>query len=139
MLVDAQQAVLEFHRTFNLPISNSPNKLERNRIEFRAKWMMEEIEEFLESTNIVDQADAIADLIYFALGVFVEMGIDGSKIFEIVHQANMNKLGQNNKPLYNEEGKVTKPDNWVSPHERIEQWLAVSLSCAFAKRDVESV
>jgi predicted HAD superfamily Cof-like phosphohydrolase len=85
--------------------------------------MREEISEFLEATDIVDQVDAAVDLIYYALGVFVEMGVDGSKAFELVHQANMKKLGPDGKPIYNAEGKVLKPADWLSPKERIRQWL----------------
>lgn len=123
MLVEAQKAVQEFHESFKLPIAKHPHYLERTRVELRAKWMAEEIEEFLGSSDIAEQVDAVADLIYFALGVFVEMGIDGSRVFEIVHQSNMKKLDQQNNPLYNEEGKVIKPTNWVSPNESIHQWL----------------
>jgi predicted HAD superfamily Cof-like phosphohydrolase len=123
MLLKAQQAVHEFHKVFNLPISDAPKELERERVELRAKWMNEEISELLEARDIVDQVDAVVDLIYFAVGVFVEMGIDGSKAFELVHQANMRKLDQNGRPIYNEEGRVIKPDEWTSPREIIRQWL----------------
>jgi predicted HAD superfamily Cof-like phosphohydrolase len=123
MLLKAQQAVHEFHKVFNLPISDTPKELERERIELRAKWMKEEIAELLEAGDVVDQVDAVIDIIYFAIGVFVEMGIDGSKAFELVHHANMKKLAQDGKPIYNEEGKVIKPDGWVSPKEVIHQWL----------------
>jgi predicted HAD superfamily Cof-like phosphohydrolase len=123
MLLKAQQAVHEFHKVFNLPISDSPKELERERIELRAKWIKEEISELLEARDIVGQVDAVVDIIYFAIGVFVEMGIDGSKAFELVHHANMKKLTQDGKPIYNEEGKVIKPDGWVSPKAVIRQWL----------------
>jgi predicted HAD superfamily Cof-like phosphohydrolase len=123
MFDEAQKAVQKFNEVFGLPISEAPRKLDRSRVELRAKWMREEISEFLEATDIVDQVDAAVDLIYYALGVFVEMGVDGSKAFELVHQANMKKLGPDGKPIYNAEGKVLKPADWLSPKERIRQWL----------------
>ena len=123
MFVLAQQAVKEFHQAFHLPVATSPTHLEKIRVELRAKWIQEEVVEFLRATSIVDQVDAVTDLIYFAIGVFVEMGVDGSKIFELVHQANMSKIGRHNKALYNFEGKVIKPDGWISPEENIRKYL----------------
>jgi predicted HAD superfamily Cof-like phosphohydrolase len=81
----------------------------------RASWMTEEIGEFLAADTVEDQADALIDLIYFALGTFVEMGLAPEKLFEIVHAANMAKLGPEGKPIYNEQGKVSKPEGWQAP------------------------
>ena len=124
MTCKAQQLVHKFHETFGLPISIAPIKLKKSRVELRAEWMREEIEEFLEANDVVDQLDAIADLIYYAVGVFVEMGIDGDRVFELVHRANMNKLDRDGRPVYDEKGRVTKPYDWISPKESIREWLA---------------
>lgn len=123
MITEAQNAVHEFHRIFNLPIPKHPVTLERSRVLLRAKWMREEIDEFVNSVEMVDQVDAMADLIYYALGVFVEMGLEGGEAFRLVHRANMEKSGKDGKPIYNEEGKVVKPEGWISPRESIKQWL----------------
>lgn len=123
MLDEAQRAVEEFHRKCGLPVSTNLTKLDRTRVKLRAKWMSEEIEEFLEARDPVGQADAIADLIYYAIGVFIEMGLDGGKIFEFVHKANMKKLGSEGKPRYDTNGRVAKPIGWVSPREQISRWL----------------
>ncbi len=123
MLKEAQAAVCDFSRAFNLPISRAPTQLGHDRVALRAKWMKEEIEEFVQAESIVDQADAIADLIYYALGVLVEMGIDGSRIFEIVHTANMAKRRAGGLPQYEQDGKVAKPEGWTSPKTAIQQWL----------------
>lgn len=123
MLNEAQQAVQEFHKKFGLPVSANPANLHRKRVKLRANWMSEEIQEFLEASDLVDQADAIADLIYYAIGVFVEMGLDGSKVFEFVHRANMKKLEPEGKPRYETNGRIAKPSDWVSPREEIREWL----------------
>ncbi|CDN45780.1 hypothetical protein KXR95_19770 [Paenibacillus humicus] len=81
----------------------------------RASWMTEEIGEFLAAETVEDQADALIDLMYFALGTFVEMGVEPERLFEIVHAANMAKLGPDGKPIYNEQGKVAKPAGWQAP------------------------
>jgi len=123
MFYKAQQAVQVFHQTFGLPVSPKVSGLDKKRVELRAKWMLEEVQEFLNATDLVSQADAIADLIYFAIGVFVEMGLDGSKIFEFVHQANMKKIGDTGQARFDDDGRVMKPNNWVSPREQIRNWL----------------
>ncbi len=62
---------------------------------------------------VVDEADALIDLLYFTYGSFVMMNIDPAPLFEIVHQANMGKLFPDGKPRYHEvTGKVLKPENW---------------------------
>lgn len=77
--------------------------------------MLEEINEFLEADEIVEQADVMIDVIYFALGTLVEMGIRPDKLFEIVQSANMAKLLPDGKPHYNAEGKTIRLRNWEDP------------------------
>ena len=84
-----------FHEKFNHPISSYPKKMEKERAQKRYNWMLEEINEFLaaaEQGDIVEEADAMIDVIYFALGTLVEMGIKPDELFEIVQYANMSKL-----------------------------------------------
>src|SRR5207302_10943975 len=74
-LDDAFDQVAEFHRAFGHPVKDRPTFLPSPRSDARVAWMREEVDEFVESTNVVDQADAMIDLIYFALGTLVEMGV----------------------------------------------------------------
>lgn len=114
-LDEATEKVAAFHRAFGHPWAEYPNALPADRRRVRARWMAEEVAEWLDADNIIDQADAMIDLIYFALGSFVEMGIQPQRLFDIVHEANMAKLGAEGRPLYGADGKVRKPDNWVGP------------------------
>ena len=60
------------------------------------------------------------DLIYFALGTLVEMGVKPKKIFDIVHNANMNKLWEDGKVHCREgDNKVLKPPTWEDPFSKI--------------------
>lgn len=116
--------VKEFHQKFGHPVSSSPVSLTVERAKKRYTWMMEEINEFLEAAkqqDIVEQADAMIDTIYFALGTLVEMGIKPDKLFNIVQEANMSKLWSDGKPHYNEMGKTIKPSTWVDPHPKLEE------------------
>lgn len=65
------------------------------RAKTRASWLLEEINEFLEASeeqDIVEQADAMIDTIYFALGTLVEMGVKPDELLYIAQNANMSKL-----------------------------------------------
>jgi len=64
--------------------------------------------------DIVEIADALADIIYIACGTAVSYGIPLDKVFEEVHRSNMAKL-VDGKPLKREDGKVIKPVGWTAP------------------------
>ena len=98
--------------------------LDSKRALSRGKWMNEEVAEFLVADNIYEQADAMIDLMYFALGTLVEMGLEADELFEIVQQANMAKLWPDGKPHYNpKDGKVIKPDTWEDPAPKIRAYI----------------
>lgn len=110
------QDVHEFHVKFNHPLSDKPTMLNHDRVPKRYKWMLEEIDEFKDAKDIYEQADAMIDLIYFALGTLVEMGLKPESLFEIVHNANMQKLWTDGKPRLNSDGKIIKPSTWQDPY-----------------------
>ena len=112
-------AVKEFHEKFGHPVGKKPMQMSAERSKKRYNWMLEEINEFIEADEIVEQADAMIDVIYFALGTLVEMGIEPDNLFQIVQEANMSKLWPDGKPHYNSEGKTIKPITWVDPHEKL--------------------
>ncbi len=118
-----QDAVREFHLQFGIPAASVPTKMAANRVHRLAGFMSEEIQELIAANTLADQVDAAADLIYYAVGVFIETGVDANHVLRIVHQANMAKL-VNGKPAFSEDGRVLKPRNWISPEREIEEWLA---------------
>ena len=95
-----QQMVRDFHAAFDHPIASGPQMLTDDRVQRRAEWMAEEVREFCAAQTVDEQADAMVDLMYFALGTLVEMGVDGMSLFHIVHQANMAKLWPDGKPRF---------------------------------------
>ena len=103
--------VREFHEKFGHPVAPQPRMVERGRALSRGKW-------------IYEQADAMIDLIYFALGTLVEMGLEADELFDIVQKANMAKLWPDGKPHYNpKDGKVIKPDGWEDPAPKIKAYI----------------
>ena len=123
-MIDYQyNEVKEFHQAFGHPVSNVPVSLTKDRAKKRYAWILEEINEFLDAVknqDVVEQADAMIDTIYFALGTLVEMGVQPGSLFNIVQHANMSKLWPDGKPHYNEMGKVIKPIGWENPHKKLE-------------------
>lgn len=62
---------------------------------------------------LVEQVDALTDLLYFTYGSFSLLGVEPTEIFSIVHEANMGKLFPDGKPRYHPvTHKVLKPENW---------------------------
>lgn len=115
------EQVKEFHEKFSHPVADTPTMMGADRASKRYKWMLEEINEFIEAPDVVEQADAMIDTIYFALGTLVELGIKPDALFDIVQEANMSKLWEDGKPRYNEDGKTIKPAGWVDPHPRLHE------------------
>jgi len=130
------QQVREFHEAFGHPVGKRISKLTPDRVAARTEWLREEVEELHEATNVKDQLDACLDIIYFAAGTLVEMGIkDPQKYFDIIQGCNMAKLGPDGKPIYREsDGKIVKPEGWVGPDKLLEEELTRDMT-----KDYESI
>ena len=112
--------VREFRTKLSLPISTKPHLLEPVDISFYARFLMEELSELMkahEKGNLVDAADAIADLAYVTMGCAHHMGINLPKILNIVHEANMQKQPGTTSRGYQQD--AMKPTGWVGPEEMI--------------------
>lgn len=51
--------------------------------------------------NIVEQADALGDIVVVAFGMAIEMGINLNRVLDEIMRANMSKLDEDGKPLIN--------------------------------------
>ncbi len=65
--------------------------------------------------DLVEVADALADIDFLVEGARLELGINGAPIAAEVARSNMSKLGLDGKPVYREDGKVTKGPNYSPP------------------------
>lgn len=63
--------------------------------------------------NMVEVADALADLLYVVYGACVTWGIKIDPIFGAVHHANMDKFREGG--YQREDGKWIKPPDWEPP------------------------
>ena len=120
-MMKQQEQVKAFQMAFNHPVATKPTFMQKERAEARMNWVKEEVQEFLDADNVIDQADALVDAMYFILGSAVEIGVDLEPVFDIVQNANMSKLWADGKPHYREsDGKVAKPEGWQAPEPQIE-------------------
>ena len=82
----------------------------------------EELQEFIKAVERVDDADALADLIFVAVGSLWKLaGCDTQKVEDILLAVTAaNNLKSATK---NEDGKITKPKDFVGPEKMIERIL----------------
>lgn len=132
----ATAAVRAFHVAFNHPQSDAPTLIPYDRVKKRALWIKEEAEELEDPAKqtIEDQVDATLDIIYFALGNFVELGIDPTPLFQIVHEANMAKVWPDGTIHKNADGKTIKPPGWVAPEPKLREEIARQIADAARKK-----
>lgn len=94
--IDSLNQVGEFHKTFNAPILDKPQIPSQQRCELRVNLLQEELDELsqaIKDGDIVEVADALADLQYVLSGAVLEFGL-GDKFVEIfneVQRSNMSK------------------------------------------------
>ena len=86
----------------------------------RTRFLNEEVEEFTitgMSGDMVGVADALADIVYVALGTAWQMGLPFQDIWNVVHSANMKKVrGVTKRGNKND---AAKPPGWQSPEPAI--------------------
>lgn len=134
-MISSQQKVKEFHETFGIESNSQPvipnEKTKRLRISL-IQEELDELKEAFENDDLIEVADAIADIIYVALGTAVTCGINAGKIFDEVHRSNMTKTGG----YYREDGKYMKPGHYSPANiasvidktlsKRAEDWIKFS-------------
>lgn len=99
-----------------LPIPDSPTRLGAERKVWAEGALAEELGEFSDAETLEDEADALLDLMYFAGGRLVEMGLPVGAAFEEVHQANMRKeRGELSKRPFSKGFDAIKPAGWTAP------------------------
>lgn len=113
-----------FHTKMELPYyrDGKPKHLTPVEFNFRTAAMFEELREFIEAYALRDipgQADALADLVYFALGTAHYLRIPFDQIWKSIQAANMLKRrwqpGDPVKPRVTTGMDVVKPVGFKAP------------------------
>ncbi len=145
MLSDAEKA-REFTKDAGFPVPVIPEVMTKDEVFFLVKMMLDEIMELCatveeptevkqklvdlitDSKNIpksifnsdheqiAEQVDALVDCYYYSLNSTVKKGINFSKVFNIVHDANMAKRDPVSGLFFKrDDGKIMKPPMWKEP------------------------
>ena len=68
--------------------------------------------------NMVEIADACADLKWVIEGLEHTLKIPQQEVWDEVARSNLSKISENGKVLKREDGKVLKPEGWTPPDIR---------------------
>ena len=128
-LQNREDIVQEFHSKFKHPIDE---QWTTTLLELRLKLIREEsgevMEEFVDMLMDLERGKPVStvqktkllkelcDLQYVLSGAAVALGLDIQTAFIRVHNSNMSKLGDDGKPVYREDGKIIKGDNYRPPN-----------------------
>ena len=85
--------------------------------QLRVDLLGEEWGEYVQAENdsdIVNIADALADMAYIIYGTAAHYGIDLDAVIAEVHRSNMTKV-VDGKVIKREDGKILKPDTYQAP------------------------
>lgn len=121
MLLKAEQFNVQ---VLDTPIPGTPTILSEVRLDASVDALEEEIQEFKDAHaagDVLEASDALVDLIYFALGRLVEMGVPPLAVFDAVQTANMAKTrgDLSKRPGWGGRDAV-KPEGWEAPNH---SWL----------------
>ena len=114
--------VAEFHDVFQIGNESSPKVDVGSEVYMlRYNLMREENDEYLdacEKGDIVEVADALGDQLYILCGTILKHGLQHKieEIFDEIQRSNMSKLDINGKPIFREDGKIMKGENYFKPN-----------------------
>ena len=107
-----------FMKTFGQEVKKKSSFSTEKINKLRVSLINEELEEFKEAiknNDLKEAADALTDILYVTYGAGHAFGLNLDKCFDEVQQSNMSKLGDDGKPIYNDEGKVMKGPKYFKP------------------------
>jgi predicted HAD superfamily Cof-like phosphohydrolase len=113
--------IIQFHEKFDLAATRGPQPWDDEFMQFRFKFMREELDEFLEGMDQKDHAkmfDALLDLVYVAMGTAYSMGYPWGSGWALVQKANMAKVRaqpDGSDSLRGSSRDVIKPPGWTAP------------------------
>ena len=111
--------VKTFMETFGQEVKIKPSLSSDKINTLRYELIKEELEELkvaMDNNDILEVADALTDILYVTYGAGHAFGINLDKCFEEVQNSNMSKLDENDKPIYNDSGKVMKGPKYFKPN-----------------------
>ena len=106
--------VRAFHETMGQSERATPGEVDGATETMRRKLIEEEIGETftaMDERELPEFVDGLIDSLYVIYGTLAVYGVDADAVFDLVHQANMRKVGGPKR----EDGKFLKPEGWQPP------------------------
>jgi len=109
----------EFHEAGALGIHDTPrlSTVGKDLRALRRKILREEFKEYEDAeddNDLVEIADALADIVYVVIGTALEYGIPIERVLAEVHRSNMSKC-VDGKIVKRADGKILKPPHFSPP------------------------
>jgi len=90
--------------------------LNKDQYQLYCNLIREEFDELCESDNIVDDLDALIDILVVTIGAIHSLGANAEGAWNEVMRTNMAKIDPaTGKVRKREDGKVLKPEGWEPP------------------------
>jgi predicted HAD superfamily Cof-like phosphohydrolase len=121
-MIEKINKVKQFHKVFKLEYHEKPIvEIDEKIVALRHRLMQEENEEYLEACKSKDLsliADALGDELYILFGTIIAHGLQYKieEVFDEIHRSNMSKLDNEGNPIYREDGKILKSNNYFLPN-----------------------
>lgn len=113
------QDIAEMHRKFG--VNEAVRKMDADKLkaflEFRIRFLQEELDEMKNTDDLEEVTDALIDLCVVAIGTMDALDIDAHRAWDEVHRANMSKEVGIKASRPNPLGlpDLIKPEGWVAP------------------------
>jgi predicted HAD superfamily Cof-like phosphohydrolase len=114
--------VAKFHDVFQIGNELEPIAVVgEGTYNLRYNLMKEENDEYLDAckdNDLVEIADALGDQLYILCGTILKHGLQHKieEVFEEIQKSNMSKLDGNGNPIFREDGKILKGENYFKPN-----------------------
>lgn len=115
---DAEHMIRTMCVAYGQPVRQTAELPKETERTLRKLLLMEEFDEYLDAEkndDIVEVADALADMCVIILGTAAAYGIPLAAVFEEVHRSNMAKVMPDGTVKRRGDGKILKPDGWTPP------------------------
>ena len=114
------KSVAEFHEVFKIGNAEEIKLIEERDYMLRYNLIKEENEEYLDAcknNDIIEIADALGDQLYILFGTILKHGLQYKieEVYDEIHRSNMSKLDENGLPIFREDGKILKSNNYFRP------------------------
>ena len=114
--------VAKFHDVFQIGNELEPIAVVgEGTYNLRYNLMKEENDEYLDACkdgDLVEIADALGDQLYILCGTILKHGLQHKieEVFEEIQKSNMSKLDAKGNPIFREDGKILKGENYFKPN-----------------------